>query len=130
MKGLDQIRRDEAAAASRQDPQLKAATQGQQGPQVKPLDAATLEWCANALRVHANVQENSAEHPMASAFPAAALRFVADTFEKRAELERSRVLCVQCGSVVEDGRRCYATPICHACLPPPEPLKGKTNVTP
>ena len=28
------------------------------------------------------------------------------------------MLCVQCSMPVEDDRRCYAHPTCHACLPP------------
>lgn len=31
--------------------------------------------------------------------------------------------CKQCGGVVEEKRWCYATPVCFACLPPPEPMK-------
>ena len=30
--------------------------------------------------------------------------------------------CKQCGGVAEEERRCYATPVCFACLPPPKPL--------
>jgi hypothetical protein len=30
--------------------------------------------------------------------------------------------CKQCGGVAEEARRCYATPVCFACLPPPKPL--------
>jgi hypothetical protein len=30
--------------------------------------------------------------------------------------------CKQCGGVAEEARRCYATPVCFACLPPPAPL--------
>jgi len=31
--------------------------------------------------------------------------------------------CKQCGKrEVEPQRECYATPVCYACLPPPEPL--------
>jgi hypothetical protein len=30
--------------------------------------------------------------------------------------------CNQCGGVAEEERRCYATPLCFACLPPPIPL--------
>jgi hypothetical protein len=30
--------------------------------------------------------------------------------------------CRQCGGVAEEARRCYATPVCYACLPPPKPL--------
>ena len=32
------------------------------------------------------------------------------------------VMCRQCGAAVETARECYATPVCHACLPPPAPL--------
>lgn len=32
------------------------------------------------------------------------------------------VPCKQCSREVEPERRCYATPVCFACLPPPEPL--------
>jgi len=32
------------------------------------------------------------------------------------------VSCRQCGAAVELPRRCYAHPVCFACLPPPEPL--------
>ena len=38
--------------------------------------------------------------------------------EDRAELLR----CKQCGGVAEEARRCYATPVCFKCLPPPPPL--------
>jgi len=34
-----------------------------------------------------------------------------------------RILCVQCGRIVELQRRCYVIPTCYKCLPPPEPLK-------
>lgn len=30
--------------------------------------------------------------------------------------------CVECGEPVEDDRRVYGWPTCHACLAPPEPL--------
>ncbi len=30
--------------------------------------------------------------------------------------------CRQCGAPVPEVRHCYATPVCYACLPPPEPL--------
>lgn len=33
-----------------------------------------------------------------------------------------RLLCKQCGGLAEEVRRCYATPVCFACLPPPKPL--------
>lgn len=33
-------------------------------------------------------------------------------------------ICKQCGQCVEDARACYATPVCFACLPPPEPLNA------
>ena len=36
---------------------------------------------------------------------------------------RPCVPCKQCGAEVEEARRCYATPVCYACLPPPEPLE-------
>lgn len=32
------------------------------------------------------------------------------------------ILCRQCAKPVEQERERYATPICFACLPPPEPL--------
>ena len=32
------------------------------------------------------------------------------------------IACKQCGAAVEESRRCYATPVCYACLLPPEPL--------
>jgi hypothetical protein len=32
------------------------------------------------------------------------------------------VRCACCGREVEEARRCYASPTCYACLPPPEPL--------
>lgn len=32
------------------------------------------------------------------------------------------VHCVQCLKPVEPARECYASPVCYACLPPPEPL--------
>lgn len=33
------------------------------------------------------------------------------------------IICRQCGKrEVEEARRHYATPVCYACLPPPEPL--------
>lgn len=33
------------------------------------------------------------------------------------------IICKQCGvREVEEARRCYATPVCYACLPPPRPL--------
>lgn len=41
--------------------------------------------------------------------------------------------CRQCGRPIEEERRCYATPICCTCLPPPKPLpvapvrKDRTN---
>ena len=35
----------------------------------------------------------------------------------------SRILCVQCGRVVELRRRVYVIPTCYRCLPPPEPLE-------
>lgn len=34
--------------------------------------------------------------------------------------------CRQCSKPVEPQRYCYATPICYACLPPPEPLPTVT----
>jgi hypothetical protein len=35
----------------------------------------------------------------------------------------SAVICKQCGvREVEESRKCYATPVCYACLPPPNPL--------
>lgn len=35
----------------------------------------------------------------------------------------SSIICKQCGvREVEEARRCYATPVCYACLPPPKPL--------
>ena len=34
-----------------------------------------------------------------------------------------RILCVQCGRVVELQRRVYVIPTCYRCLPPPEPLE-------
>lgn len=37
--------------------------------------------------------------------------------------ESAKYLCRQCSRVeVEEARRCYATPVCFGCLPPPEPL--------
>jgi hypothetical protein len=36
--------------------------------------------------------------------------------------ENEPLRCKQCGGVVEEERRCYATPVCFACLPPPKPL--------
>lgn len=33
---------------------------------------------------------------------------------------RVPVWCRQCGNPVEDARRCYATPMCFNCLPPPK----------
>lgn len=30
--------------------------------------------------------------------------------------------CVKCGATVEPARKCYAIPMCYACLPPPQPL--------
>lgn len=32
------------------------------------------------------------------------------------------MLCCKCGKRVEPGREDFAHPICHDCLPPPEPL--------
>jgi len=34
----------------------------------------------------------------------------------------SLILCVRCGSEVEESRACYAIPTCFRCLPPPLPL--------
>jgi hypothetical protein len=39
-----------------------------------------------------------------------------------AGLASQQVACTQCGLPVEDGRKCYASPICYRCLPPPDPL--------
>lgn len=30
--------------------------------------------------------------------------------------------CARCGEPVEEDRRCFAAPECHACLPPPPDL--------
>lgn len=35
---------------------------------------------------------------------------------------RRAVPCAECGLEVPEARRCYATPVCYACLPPPPPL--------
>ncbi len=32
------------------------------------------------------------------------------------------IRCPKCGRPTERERWCYATPLCYACLPPPEPL--------
>jgi len=33
------------------------------------------------------------------------------------------IICMQCGKrEVEKARRCWATPVCYTCLPPPKPL--------
>ena len=32
------------------------------------------------------------------------------------------VRCRQCGKTVEKARECYATPVCYACMPPPNPM--------
>lgn len=140
MKGLEQIRRDEAAAASRNDPMLNVATgtsdpkdpregdfwydrandvfklvkngkiimlwpsrpdgQGDdrktQGPQVNHLDADTLDWCANALRVEAGVIDKQKSVDDSAAINGVfcgmvgALKAAADKMSKRAELERNR----------------------------------------
>ena len=39
----------------------------------------------------------------------------------RAEAETPQD-CRRCGAPSERDRWCYAIPMCHACLPPPEPL--------
>jgi hypothetical protein len=36
--------------------------------------------------------------------------------------DRSPANCIQCGRAVEEGRLCYAYPICYTCLPPPPPI--------
>lgn len=36
--------------------------------------------------------------------------------------EHLPVLCRKCGREVEPGRECFAMPVCHICLPPPDPL--------
>lgn len=35
--------------------------------------------------------------------------------------------CRSCGKPVEVSRRCYAHPVCYACLPPPPPLPAATS---
>lgn len=38
-------------------------------------------------------------------------------------IECAPLKCKQCGGDAEEARRCYATPVCFSCLPPPRPLK-------
>ena len=50
-------------------------------------------------------------------------RFVHETMTAGRPPEWSQPrACVQCGEDVEERRRCYVSPTCYACLPPPEPL--------
>jgi hypothetical protein len=53
----------------------------------------------------------------------------ADVLRLRREVEKwraHRVRCRPCGKPVEPERHCYATPVCYACLPPPEPIETFT----
>jgi hypothetical protein len=50
------------------------------------------------------------------------LGMVAGLGRGRYLIEGIGVGCHQCGKTVEKERECYATPVCYACLPPPEPL--------
>jgi hypothetical protein len=43
--------------------------------------------------------------------------------EQWKKLSETNTFCRACGKDVEEARRCYAIPVCYACLPPPEPLK-------
>jgi hypothetical protein len=43
-------------------------------------------------------------------------------FSPKGEPTKGVVLCTQCRQPVEYARECYFTPMCYACLPPPEPL--------
>lgn len=47
----------------------------------------------------------------------------------RVSTVRKPVPCARCARPVEEARRCYATPTCHACLPPPPPLLLPTSPT-
>ncbi len=86
MKGLEQTRRDEAAMALHRD---NGAAKGQQGHQTNPLDADTLEWCANSLRLHGDIMKKQLEHGEALVAHATC-HAMADTIDRRAEYERKR----------------------------------------
>lgn len=46
----------------------------------------------------------------------------ADAVAAMAEASSHGWRCHGCGKPVEEARRCYAIPMCYACLPPPPPL--------
>lgn len=51
-------------------------------------------------------------------------RLLAREFDERArEADTTVQACRTCGKPVEAARRCYMTPTCYACLPPPDVLK-------
>lgn len=50
-------------------------------------------------------------------------RVVGAIARAQAVIAAGGVWCRQCGGPVEDDRKCYDRPTCHACLPPPAPLK-------
>lgn len=47
---------------------------------------------------------------------------IAEVVKYLPQLSTAKIKCRHCGRAVEEARRCYAVPVCYACLPPPRPL--------
>lgn len=50
------------------------------------------------------------------------VRYRGDNHSKSTRRADLRIVCHQCKIPVTQDRKCYATPMCHACLPPPRTL--------
>ena len=54
---------------------------------------------------------------------AAIIRLLDDRADLLRQVALPRIPCRACGQIVPEARTVYATPMCHACLPPPPPLE-------
>lgn len=84
------------------------------------------ERLARALKV-ARIERDQAERDARHLLDAKGCSFAPSLTEKVREARRLLDMnapryCTTCGKPVERARRCYATPTCYACLPPPRPL--------
>lgn len=80
---------------------------------MRPKGSSFLEFARQVGGVP--VSQMASGEPVRPKEPDYELSFIGD-------MPRQPVGCAQCGHEVEDDRRDYAVPTCHACLPPPEPL--------
>lgn len=84
---------------------------------VRQRDSQIVTWCIlRAKDAHVRSRKSSSGLGTAKHYGRAA------AFESVNDALSRPVACRQCSKPVEDGRRYYAVPTCHACLPPPPQL--------